>query len=296
MELLQLKYFITVAKMEHISNAAQELHVAQPALSMMIARLEKELGVKLFDRKGRKIILNSYGKAFLEKASLALTLLDEGRREIEDMVGLDKGSISISTSSLFRFNDLLGSFLSKYPEVNFKITQTLEQESRIELLKSNEIDFCLTSPVIEEQGILGVELFIDKFCLCVPANNKLALRKSISLEEAKNESFISFKKGTSAREMHEKFCKEANFIPSISCEVEEAAAILSLIKSGLGVALIPTPRDSSFKQEELVFLNINQPICERTMQLSWSTNKYLSKPAKTFKAFTIEYFNESYRE
>lgn len=296
MELLQLKYFITVAKMEHISKAAQELHIAQPALSMMIGRLEKELGVKLFDRKGRRIILNSYGQAFLKKANLALTLLDEGKREIENMIGLDKGTISLSTSSLLRFNDLLGSFISKYTEVNFKITQTLEQGSRINLLESNEIDFSLASPPIEKQGISGVNLFTDRFCLCVPVNSKLAKKKTISLKEAKDQAFISFKNGTSAREMHETFCRDAGFSPNVNCEVEEGSAIISLIKSGLGVALIPMPRGSMLYQDEVVFLNIDEPICERTIQLSWNTDRYLSKAAETFKEFTIEYFKRVYGE
>lgn len=67
MELLQLEYFLTVAKLEHMTKAAQELRIAQPALSKTIARLEQDLGVPLFDRQGRKIRLNPYGQAFMKK-------------------------------------------------------------------------------------------------------------------------------------------------------------------------------------------------------------------------------------
>lgn len=88
MDLLQLKYFQKVPRLEHMTKAAHELHIAQPALSMMIARLENDLGVPLFDRHGRQIRLNAYGKALLIKVEKALL----GRREITEMSGLEDGA------------------------------------------------------------------------------------------------------------------------------------------------------------------------------------------------------------
>src|SRR5688572_20754944 len=101
MELLQLKYFLTVAKLEHVTKAAQELHIAQPALSRTIQRLEEEdLGVPLFDRKARQIRLNPFGKAFEAKAKAAIHLLEEGRREVEDLAGLKQGRIHLAVMNM----------------------------------------------------------------------------------------------------------------------------------------------------------------------------------------------------
>lgn len=96
MDLLQLRYFQAVARREHISQAAEELRVAQPSVSRTIARLEKELGVPLFDRRGRQVRLNSYGVAFLRRVDRALSELDEARRELSDAAGLGHGRVTVA--------------------------------------------------------------------------------------------------------------------------------------------------------------------------------------------------------
>lgn len=90
MELLQLKYFQTVARLEHMTKAAEELHIAQPSLSKTIARLEKDLGVPLFDRQGRQITLNPFGKVFLKRVERIFHELSEGEREIKDLANLQQ--------------------------------------------------------------------------------------------------------------------------------------------------------------------------------------------------------------
>ena len=107
MELLQLRYFRTVARMEHMTKAAQELCIAQPALSKTIARLEEDVGIPLFDRHGGRIRLNTFGKAILDKVEKALALLEEGRKEVSELAGLDQGSIHLATSTLDRLSDAL---------------------------------------------------------------------------------------------------------------------------------------------------------------------------------------------
>ena len=91
-DLLQLRYFQAVARHQHVSRAAAELHVAQPALSRAIARLEAELGVPLFDRRGRRVRLNRFGAMFLARAERALGELDQGQHELRDAAGLAQGN------------------------------------------------------------------------------------------------------------------------------------------------------------------------------------------------------------
>ncbi|MED2795985.1 LysR family transcriptional regulator, partial [Bacillus wiedmannii] len=128
MELLQLHYFLKVAKLEHMTQAAQELRIAQPALSKTIARLEEDLGVPLFDRQGRKIRLNSFGKAYLKKVEKALMLLEEGRKEVEDLAAMERGRISLATTTHKCFSDVIGTFISLHPDIKLQITQASERE------------------------------------------------------------------------------------------------------------------------------------------------------------------------
>ncbi|UUZ91478.1 LysR family transcriptional regulator [Paenibacillus sp. P25] len=152
MESLQLKYFLTVARLEHMTKAAQELHIAQPALSKTISRLEEDLGTPLFDRDGRQIRLNPFGRAFLKKAKAALELLEEGRREVADLSGLERGRIHLSLSHMEQLREPLRLFLSLYPEANFHIRQS-GMEDMEQFLESSEIDFWLTSMPVEHPGI-----------------------------------------------------------------------------------------------------------------------------------------------
>lgn len=96
MEFLQLQYFQAVARHEHMTNTAKELNVSQPSLSNSIQRLEKNLGVPLFERQGRNIKLNEFGKTYLQRVEQAFMELEEGQRELTDMAGLEHGVISIA--------------------------------------------------------------------------------------------------------------------------------------------------------------------------------------------------------
>ncbi|GAK40550.1 LysR family transcriptional regulator [Paenibacillus urinalis] len=119
MELLQLHYFRTVAQLEHMTKAAEQLRIAQPALSKTIARLEEDLGVPLFRRNGRQIRLNEYGRSFLQRVELVLSTLEEGRRELEDMAGLNQGRIEIAIQDPDRIGEPLKLFSKKYPNAKF---------------------------------------------------------------------------------------------------------------------------------------------------------------------------------
>src|SRR3954454_11868431 len=109
MELLQLKYFQTVARIEHMTKAAEELHIAQPALSKTIARLESDLGVPLFDRHKRQITLNAFGRIFLEQVEIELTALEEGKRRVTEEAGLERGRVFLATTNHKCDAELVGS-------------------------------------------------------------------------------------------------------------------------------------------------------------------------------------------
>jgi DNA-binding transcriptional LysR family regulator len=286
MELLQLHYFRTVAKLEHMTKAAQELHIAQPALSKTIARLEDDLGVPLFDRQGRQIRLNAFGKAFLEKTETALTALDEGRREISDLAGMEQGSIHLATSILNRLSEALGAFLAKHPEVNFRLTQG-SMDDMARLVENGETDFCFTATPIERPGIRELALMREEVFLAVHPAHRLAGRHSISLKEVADDPFIGYKQGFFFHKMNQELYRKAGITPNIVCEVDEPAAIANLVRAGLGVAFVG---GCNREDSRLVLLRIDDPVCERTFQLAWHEKHYLSKAAQKFRDFLADYF------
>ncbi|MGY4688837.1 LysR family transcriptional regulator [Salibacterium sp. K-3] len=289
MELLQLHYFRTVARLGHMSKAAEELRVAQPALSKTIARLEEDLGVPLFDRKGREIQLNTFGKAFLEKTETALKTLEEGRKEVNDLAGMQNGSIYLATSNLNRLSEPLEAFLSSHPDINFRLNQA-SMEEMAQLIDLGEIDFGFTAMPIERTGIRELPVLNVEVFLAVPAGHRLAKQHSISLSEVANEPFIGYKQDNLFQKMNNDFCRKVGFIPNVICEVDEGSAIESLVQSGVGVAFVGVCKGG--EESSIVRLHIDQPACQRTFRLAWHEKRYLSKAAQKFRDFVVHYFAE----
>jgi DNA-binding transcriptional LysR family regulator len=292
MELLQLQYFQTVARLEHMTKAAKELRIAQPALSKTIARLEEDLGVPLFDRHSRQIRLNTFGTAFLKKVETALTVLEEGRREVADLAGMERGSISLATTTLNRLSKSLGAFRSLYPEVNFRIIQIApaSTEDMVRLLENGEIDLCFTAASLNRSGIRELPVLNAEVFLAVPPGHRLEGRHSICLNEVADDPFIEYKEGHPFRKMNEEFCRKAGIRPNVVCEVDEPAALASLVLAGLGVAFVPAGKRD--EESPLTLLHIDDPVCERVFTIAWLEKRYLSKAAREFQNFLVRYFSE----
>ncbi|WP_213527706.1 LysR family transcriptional regulator [Paenibacillus sp. J31TS4] len=289
MELLQLRYFVTVARLEHMTKAAQELVIAQPALSKTISRLEEDVGIPLFDRRGGRFRLNTFGKAFLDKVEKALSLLEEGRKEVSELAGLDQGSIHLATSTLDRLTDPLGEFLALHPEVNFRITQA-SMEEMTHLVEAGEVDMCFTPMPIDRPDISGVSVLKEAIYLAVPQGHRFAGRKSIRLNELAGDPFIGYKEGFPFQKMNDLLFQEAGITPNFVCRVDEPASIASLVRAGLGVALVG---NCGGPNSPLSLLHIEFPVCQRNFQIVWHEKRYLSLAARKFRDFLIGYFAEA---
>ncbi|MCZ8522514.1 MULTISPECIES: LysR family transcriptional regulator [Paenibacillus] len=289
MELLQLKYFCTVAKLEHMTRAAQELRIAQPALSKTIARLEKDVGVPLFDRDGRQIRLNAFGKAFLHKVEAALALLEEGQKEVSDLAGLEQGSIHLAASTLDRLSEPLSQFLALHPKVNFRITQASMQKMA-HLIEAGEVDICFPPLPMQRPDFSAVSVLNEEVYLAVPPAHRLAGLPSVRLEEVADEPFIGYKEGYHFQIMNEDFFRTAGISPHFVCRVDEPSSIAKLVASGLGVALVGNCGGANSR---LHLLSIEYPVCRRHFQIVWHNKRYLSKAARHFSDFVVEYFERN---
>lgn len=288
MELLQLQYFKIVAKYEHMTRAARELSIAQPSLSQTIKRLEKELGVPLFDRNGRKIKLNRYGKIFLQKTEHALAMLEEGKREVSDLAQLDHDYITLAVMRTPIIPDLLSSFRRLHPFVRFRVKQP-SREDMLRQLDSGEIDICISPFQQTDDDIEWQPLMKDDIYLAVPFGHRLAKRTSINLLEAVHEPFI-LKAGGAFRETTDAFCRQAGFDPDVAFEVEDPLSIRGLVKERLGIAFFSSLTLKTIKDPAIVPLRINTPSCFRTIGLTWNKQRYHSPLTDRFYQFVIQYF------
>ena len=234
MDLLQLRYFQAVARHQHVSRAAAELRVAQPALSRAIARLEGELGVPLFDRRGRRIRLNRFGAMFLARAGRALDELDQGQRELRDAAGLAQGTVAVAAETLRTLSGLVAGFLAGHPGVSFRLFQSPAPAMAAQL-QAGEVDLCLASQPLPGPALTSAELLSEEVLLAVPPSHRLAGRTRATVGELAGEPFVTTRPGYWQRALTDRLFPDAVIV----CEGDEPYAIRGLISAGVGIGLMP---------------------------------------------------------
>ncbi|QES44700.1 LysR family transcriptional regulator [Streptomyces venezuelae] len=287
MDLLQLRYFQAVARYEHISRAAEELHVAQPSLSRTIARLEAELGTPLFDRQGRRIRLNQYGVVFLHHVDRALSELDDARRVLSDARDTAFGRVSVASETLLTITHLLGSFRAAYPRADVRLFQSNAEEMDRQL-RAREVDFCVASQPLTGTNLEAIELAREEVLLAVPRGHWLDGQESVTIREIATEPFVTTRIGQWQRMLLDRLFASEGLTPMISCEGDEPGASQDMISAGLGIGLIPaiSRQAGTDSQVPVAWVHLNAPDCHRVLTLVWSRDAYLSDAAVKFREFT----------
>jgi len=295
MDLLQLRYFQVVARVEHMTRAAEELSITQPSLSKTIGRLEAELGVPLFDRQGRQIRLNRFGQAFLARIDWALRGLDEGRREVRDMAGLARGEIRLAAPALQWLPDLMRGFLAAHPAVHVRLFQRSTREMQRQL-DAGDIDLYFSSIRADQPGLQWRPLRTEDILLVVPPGHPLVGRGSVPLRDVAGEAVVIGKAGDEVRDSMDAYCRQAGFALRVVCEADEPAAIRDFVAAGLGVAFMPAGALPGASDTPGAQLRVTNPICQHTLGMAWDDRRYFSQAAGAFRQFVIAYFAALERE
>lgn len=285
MEWQQLTHFRTIARMQHLGRASAELGVSQPALSRTIARLESEFGTPLFDRKGRSIVLNRYGRTLLARVERIIQELDDAHRELTDLFNNESGTVALAflaTFGAWLVPDLMKSFRTEHKNVNFRLLQGPAPTLRAHLL-AGDVDLCLVSPRFEDATVEWLPIGEEELYLLAPPGHSLAKRRTVRLDEVAGEPFISLKPGYGLRRVTDELCSRAGFKPNISFEGEEVATLWGLVGAGLGIAI--GPRLAVSAAGAPVALRVSEPKCSRTIGLTWAKRRYITSASRTFLEF-----------
>ncbi|WP_225835298.1 LysR family transcriptional regulator [Streptomyces sp. NK08204] len=286
MDLLQLRYFQAVARYEHISRAAEELHVAQPALSRTIARLEADLGTLLFDRQGRRIRLNEYGTVFLRHVERALNELDDGRRALREARDTGLGRVNVASETLLTITSVLGSFRTAWPRADVRLFQSTAQEMSRQL-RAGEVDFCVASQPLNGTDLESVELAREEVLLAVPRGHWLDGRESVTIPEIADEPFVTTRPGHWQRTLLDRLFAAEGLTPQLSCEGDEPGASQVMISVGLGIGLIPAVSREAGTETRVpvAWVHLDAPGCHRVLTLVHKRDAYLSEAALKFREF-----------
>lgn len=294
MELRQLKYFIEVAKQEHISDAAETLHVAQSAVSRQIANLESELGVSLLEREGRNVKLTPIGKIFAEHAMIGLKAIDNAKQQIYEYLDPERGTIRVGFPSSLASHTLpnvISTFKKEYPHIGFHLRQG-SNNFLINAIKQRDIDLAFIGPVpTRDPDIHGDILFMEKIVVLLPETHPLATQTRLSLYQLAGESFVFFPEGFILREIAVNACLQAGFRPNIPFVGEDLDAIKGLVSAGIGVTLLPEITLYENLPKNTVKIQILDPEVKRTVGLISPRNRELPPSEKLFYDFVRHYFS-----
>ena len=289
MDLLQLSQFRVLARVQHMTHAAEELYIAQPSLSKTIKNLEKEVGAPLFDRIGRQIRLNQAGEIFLARVNQAFAALDEGGREVRERTQIDSGKVTLAAAALHWLPEPLKEFQAKHPKIQFRLLQRSNPEMR-RLLEIGEIDFAFLPSPGDAPGARWQHLVTEEILLLVPCGHKLAGRKNVPLAEAAAEAVVIARLGDIVRDIMENACREAGIALQVVCEADEPAATRDFVRSGMGAAFIPALIKRQQGGDGLAWVPLTDPACRITLGLAWHESHYLSGAARAFQDFIAHYF------
>ena len=243
MRLRQLQQFVTLAETGNFRRAAERLHMAQPPLSVSIRKLEQELGSALFERTGSGALLTPAGQAMLADARLVLRHAERCRQAVQDLSAGEGGTIRlgfVGSATYALLPRLIPALRERHPGITLELSEGTSA-GILDGLVARRLDAGLVRyPMPEPSGFELLTLDRDEFVLAVHADSALARRRSMALSEAADQTFIMYSQTRvpGLRMLAMQRCQASGFVPQVAQEANQVQTVLSLVASGLGVALV----------------------------------------------------------
>lgn len=292
MELHQLRYFVQVAKLESVSQAAGVLHVSQPALSRAMAKLEEELGVSLFDRVGRRVYLNDRGRLYLRSVETLLRGISEANAAVGGAQVDVEGSVSVGVfGSQSEAIECLAGFMSNNPRV-FVSFDARQQSMTSQVTREFDMVYYPAGPGFD--NISGIAYATNHLMVCVNCMHPLAQAGAVDLAQLKDEPFVFMNTTAGVYEHSYQLCLEAGFSPRVRAVTSSGAAQMRFIQAGVGVGLVDTMRVGSFRRGGVELLELRSPIQEQPQCFACRPVEMLSPAAKLLLRHTLSFFGISF--
>jgi DNA-binding transcriptional LysR family regulator len=241
MELQQLRYVVAVAETNSFTRAAERCLVVQSALSHQIARLERELGARLFERTSRRVRLTAAGAAFVPVAQQCLATAERAAAEVAAAVGEVRGRLAVGlipTVAAVDIPSALRDFHQRYPQVRISL-RVGASEDLVEQVKQGaiEVAFLGLPPTARLKGVSALELARDRLVAVVAPDHPLAAEPAVSLRRLSAEVFVDLPAGTAGRVQTDLAFSAAGLSRDVAYEVSSADFMARLVAQGLGIAM-----------------------------------------------------------
>jgi LysR family hydrogen peroxide-inducible transcriptional activator len=266
---------VAVARAGNFSRAAEHCHVSQPSLSQQIQKLEAELGERLFDRLKRQAKLTAAGERFLPRASRILEEAEAARREARESRDLLRGTVRIGvlpTIAPYLLPEGIARFARKYPGVEVVV----EEDTTAGLVRQAlacEIDFAVASQPLREPRVVVRELFTEELLLALPRTHRLARKRVVAASDLEGERLIVLKEGHCLGDQVLGFCDRRGVHAAVSFRSAQLETIQSLVRSGLGLSLIPAMAARRRERHGLEYRSFEPPKPSRKIVAAWPVQR-----------------------
>ncbi|UVI36830.1 LysR substrate-binding domain-containing protein [Brevibacterium spongiae] len=284
MELRHFEAFVAVAEELHFGRAAEKLHIAQPALSQMIRSLEKELGVRLFDRTTRRVRLTASGEAMLEPAQAIGTQVDGAKRIARAAQDGAVGRVRIAfggTSGYSILSLIAREVAARQPGISLDLNPQMYCGEAAQAVRDGDMDLAVVSP----PAPAGIDVHVirqETVMVAVPSSHRLADEDEISMADLADEPFISYapSHGSQVREVMVRLADEAGFLPHVIQEAPDPYSLLALVGAQVGVAVVVESSDH-IRIDGVRYVRLAEGGDAFTLALGWRRNNPSEALART---------------
>ena len=300
MEIRQLKAFLAIAEAKTFTAGARRVNVTQAAISMQIRQLEDEVGLQLFTRTPRRVILTEAGECLLDRARKILREHDSAIAEIAELGGLEHGRLRIGSASAefatLQLPLILQQLKAKFPNADLSVSSGTSQRL-VDKIMHGEIDIAFVSLPVDNSSITTDRLFSDEIVAIAHPSHTRASEKFISAAALAGEKLILGERGGNTRRMIDEFFNAANVRPNIIMELSRQEAVNQMVENNLGVGTAGAKMISNEVREgKLVKWLIEGAEINWELGLARLRGGYFSPIAKEFVALCRAFYVEREKE
>lgn len=287
MNLLQLRYFTAVARLENMSRAADYLHVSQSALSKNIAKLEEEIGTPLFDRSGKRVELNSAGALFLECANDTLEKMDETLEKVRQLATGSGKKLKIGMSGTCELlMKCMIDFRKKYPDVQFDIRTDFEALPHPDI---NDYDVIVYPDLIRFEKYSGYPLYEERYYLAVPDGHPLAVTETANAKALEGTNIVFLRRGETNAEHPQSVCAALGIRFSAQYYTDSREIHRRMIASGTAIGFVPEGEAGPYRTAAGIrLLPFTDKRFDRKMMICFRRDKHLTDIGMCFKKYLGE--------
>ncbi|MBV7282217.1 LysR family transcriptional regulator [Corynebacterium sp. TAE3-ERU30] len=292
-----LRVFVAIARNQHITATADELGMAQPTVTRVLQRVEREVGAELFERRGRTLVINTRGETLRRAAESIIARFDATQLDISRLLDPEHGTIRLDfmhSLGTWMVPDLIRDYRRAHPGVHFALHQG-PASGLIERVHADEADLALVGPQprgVAADALHWRQLYRQPLAVACPIGHRLAAPGSapISMEEVDGQPFIATKVGYGTRQLLDDLVAASGITAPVAFDSMELSTVAGLVSAGLGVALLPMndPYLTGGTAQQGFVLRPLRPACYRELGLVWRATGDLTPAAEQFRRWVLE--------